>query len=253
MHAMGNDFVVTGTPSATASISAETVKKLCDRHYGVGADCLVLLQKSSNADFFMRVFNPDGFEAEICGNALRCAAKYVCENGYTVKKSLCIETLAGIRTVKIDKNLITTEIGRPRILKTDELSACGITIPYTFVNIGNPHCVIFTDSLGDAEFSYLAPIIEKHECFPEGTNVEFVSLISEDEICMRVWERGLGETLSCTTGSCACVAVALSVGKCRHNTNVRQKGGTIRVNVLECGNVFVTAECTTVFNGDFLG
>ena len=252
MQALGNDFILFGSPSATSLPSTDLIKRLCDRHYGIGADCAVFIQKSKNADYFMHVYNPNGFEAEMCGNALRCSAEYVKQCGYFSKQTITVQTKSGTRSVKFENGLITTEIGRPRILKKGDLHLSGLSLPYTFVDIGNPHGVIFVPALTNEEFACLSPLIEHYTAFQNGTNVEFAIPISEDTLSMRVWERGIGETLSCTTGSCACAAVAFDEGICGKNVNIHQAGGVIKVNIRECGNHFVTADCETVFKGSYL-
>ncbi len=250
MQAMGNDFVFFGSPSATILPDCELIKNICDRHYGIGADCAVFIQKSKNADYFMHVYNPNGFEAEMCGNALRCSAEYVKQSGYYSKQSLTVETKSGLRAVKHIGQTITTEIGKAHIIEKSTLQFFGISLPYIYLNIGNPHCVIFVPAINDEEFNHFASMIENSECFPEGTNVEFVIPLKENVFFMRVWERGIGETLSCTTGSCASAAAALNENLCGHNVQIEQKGGTVNVNIRECGNIFVTGECKSVFSGD---
>lgn len=252
MQAYGNDFIVFGSPSAESLPNKEHIKKICNRRYGIGADGAVFIQKSLKADYFMHIYNPDGFEAEMCGNALRCSAEYVRQIGYFSKRTITVETKSGIRSVKFENNVITTEIGRPCIIQKGELRISGISLPYTYVNIGNPHCVLIVPALNDDEFNYLAPLIEQNEIFPNGTNVEFVIPSSDSTLLMRVWERGVGETLSCTTGSCVCAAVAHEEGICDKNVTVQQTGGDIRVNIRECGNTFVSGECKTVFKGELL-
>ena len=251
LHADGNDFVFIGSPSQSFRPSEKLIQAICNRHYGIGADCAVIIQRSKTADYYMRVFNPDGFEAEICGNALRCSAEYVRASGYIRHTSLTVETKSGIRCIKTDNDSIITEIGHALIAEGGTLFISNTPIPYHFVNIGNPHCVIVTNTLSDEEFYFFSPKIETNERFPQGTNVEFVSIVSENEINMRVWERGIGETLSCTTGSCACAAVANALYHCSRNISVNQKGGTTRVNILECGNIFVRGKCSLVFTGDY--
>ncbi len=249
IEALGNDFVVFGSPSQTSLPDKELLKLMCDRHYGVGADCAVYISQSTSADFAMHVFNPDGFEAEICGNALRCSAKYVTDNGYFRKRHLNAETNAGIRSLKVDGESITAEIGVPSVLKNGRLEVAGKSFNYIYVSIGNPHCVIFVNSMNDDEFNFYGPAIEGHPAFPNGTNVEFAKINDECDIEMRVWERGIGETLSCSTGSCACVAAAHSMNRCKSNVDIHQKGGKIRVCTRACGNMFITGTCKTVFKG----
>lgn len=252
MHALGNDFVIFGSPARKTLPKSETIRFLCDRHYGVGADCAVFISYSSRGDYFMHVYNPDGFEAEMCGNALRCSAKYVTDRGYFKKRTLTAETCSGLRALKVDNNNVTAEIGKPLILKEGTLSVSGVQLPYTSVSLGNPHCVIFASSLSNDEFTYFGSSVENHPLFPEGTNVEFASVTDSSNILMRVWERGIGETLSCATGSCACAAAAEFNGMCGSTVFVHQTGGTIEVNTRECGNMFICGECVSVFKGNII-
>lgn len=251
MEALGNDFVVFGNPSSTVCPKADLIKRICDRHYGVGADCAVCITSSKVADFEMHVYNPDGFEAEICGNALRCTAKFIAENGYFKRKSYTVSTNAGIRSLKVMGNIITAEIGRPAIIGNGFLEVCGKTFNYYSVSVGNPHCVIFANTLSDELVFFYGKAIEKHPVFPNGTNVEFARILDEDNIEMRVWERGIGETFSCSTGSCAVVAAAQASYRMSDTVNVSQIGGNIVVETHACGNMFISGSCNTVFKGDF--
>ncbi len=252
MHAMGNDFCIFGSPTEKKLPEKDLICKICDRHYGVGCDCAVFIGYSEVSDFYMHVYNPDGYEAEICGNALRCSAKYVCGNGYFSKKNLNVQTKAGIRNVVVGDEKITTEIGIPKIIESTFINIAGINIPCVSVSLGNPHCVIFVNKLSNDEFSFLGKSIENHPFFPEGTNVEFIRIISDDLIEMRVWERGIGETLSCTTGSCASSAAAIYLGNSSKELTVIQPGGDLTVITNDDGLMSVTGSCTTVFKGSLI-
>ena len=198
----------------------------------------------------MHVYNPDGFEAEICGNALRCSAQYVAECGFFKKRSFVAETRSGPRALMVNDNIITAEIGTPRILNKGWLDVQGVSLPFISISLGNPHCVVFCSNLNDNDFYTLGPEIENHPYFPEGTNVEFAAISSGNKIAMRVWERGIGETLSCSTGSCACVAAAMHEGLCDGTVQVHQPGGIITVDTRNCGNMFISGICKTVFKGN---
>lgn len=250
MQALGNDFVVFGSPAKSALPKDGFIRFICDRHYGVGADCAIFIGGSECADFFMHVYNPDGFEAEICGNALRCSAQYVAERGFFKKRSFVAETRSGVRTLKVNGENITAEIGTPHILNKGRLDICGMSLPYISVSLGNPHCVVFCSNLSNNDFFTLGPTIERHPYFPEGTNVEFAAISNGNKIAMRVWERGIGETLSCSTGSCACAAAAISEGFCENIIQVHQPGGIITVDTKNCGNMFISGSCKTVFKGN---
>lgn len=252
MHALGNDFCVFGSPFDKTLPDKELIQSICDRRYGVGCDCAVFIGNSERADYFMHVYNPDGFEAEICGNALRCSVKYVCENGYFKKRSFAIQTNSGIKKASVTESCIHTEIGKPIVNEIDHINVAGVNIPCVSVSMGNPHCVIFVKELSNEEFLLFGKSIENHPHFPNGTNVEFANILNDDTIQMRVWERGIGETYSCTTGSCACVAAANSLGHSMQFCNVIQHGGTITVVKDESDIYSVTGECTAVFKGNIL-
>lgn len=251
IHSLGNDFVIFGSPAQKTLPDKDFIKLLCDRHYGIGADCAVFIGSSQHADFFMHVFNPDGFEAEICGNALRCSAKYVTEKGFFKKRNFVAETLSGMRSLSVSNGKIRAEIGAPRVESKGNIEVCGVHFPYVSVSLGNPHCVILVAGLRDDEFSLYGSRIENHPMFPNGTNVEFAAISSGGKIAMRVWERGIGETLSCSTGSCACVAAAIEQGCIADTYDVYQPGGVITVNC-ENNNMYITGECTSVFKGELI-
>ncbi len=252
MHALGNDFCIFGNPNEKTLPEKALIQHISDRHYGIGCDCAIFIGHSASADYFMHVYNPDGFEAEICGNALRCSAKYICDNGYFKKRNFSVETNCGLRNIFVEGDIITTDIGIPTVMEKSFLNVGGITVPFVYVSVGNPHCVVFVRGHSDEEFSFLGKNIENHPHFPNGTNVEFARISGEDTIEMRVWERGIGETLSCTTGSCACVAAANALGYSFEKCNVIQPGGTVTVICIENGLMKVTGECTTVFKGTLL-
>ena len=252
MHALGNDFCVFGTPNDKSMPDKKFIQSLCNRHYGVGCDCSVFVGWSDEADYYMHVFNPDGFEAEMCGNALRCSAKYVCQNGYFKKRNFSVQTNSGIRQVSVNENDITTEIGKANLNETGYVNVAGINIPYISVSLGNPHCVIFVKELSDEEFVLFGKGLENHPRFPNGTNVEFARISDPDTIEMRVWERGIGETYSCTTGSCACVAAANHLGHGFAECKVKQRDGTVTVSTDDNGNMTVKGGCETVFKATLL-
>ena len=251
MQALGNDFVIFGSPAQKTLPDRDFIKYLCNRHYGVGADCAIFIAESKYADFFMHVYNPDGFEAEICGNALRCSAKYVTEKGFFKKRNFVAETLSGMRSLSVTKNGIRAEIGTPKIESNGNIEVCGVRFPYVSVSLGNPHCVIFVAGLRDDEFSFYGSQIENHPMFTNGTNVEFAVITGSGKIAMRVWERGIGETLSCSTGSCACVAAAIEQGYNEDTFEVYQPGGVITVNC-ENNNMYITGECVSIFKGELI-
>ena len=251
IESLGNDFVIFGSPANSLTPETDTIKRICDRHYGIGADCAICITSSNEADFSMHVYNPDGFEAEICGNALRCSARYVTDKGFFKKRRFSVSTNSGIRSLIVNDDLITAEIGKPFIQAKGVLDVSGKAFQYISVSVGNPHCVILVPSLSDEFVLYFGRAIEHHPNFPNGTNVEFAKIINDDEIEMRVWERGIGETLSCSTGSCAVVAALKSSNYNNETIHIHQPGGTIDVETRTCGNMFITGSCKTVFTGNF--
>ena len=252
IHALGNDFIIFGNPFEKRPPNSKLIQYISDRHFGVGCDCVVYIGQSDTADFFMHVYNPNGFEAEICGNALRCSAKYIYEKGYFTKRDFLIETNSGTKKVSVSDDLITAEIGKAEIQEVNCINVAGVNIPYVSVSFGNPHCVVFVNKMTDDEFELFGKAIEAHPVFSNGTNVEFAHIIDENNIEMRVWERGIGETLSCTTGSCACFAAAKHLGSEIKSCNVIQRGGALNVFVDENENYKVIGPCTVVFKGTLL-
>lgn len=274
MHGLGNDFVIMnfmlGEPNRDW---AKEARQICDRHFGVGADGLVLLLPSDQADFQMRIFNPDGSEAEMCGNAIRCVTRYVYERGLVSDTVVTVETGAGILVPELvlgdlgDENslLVRVDMGNP-VLAPDEipvkaegnqavrqiLSAVGEEITFTAVSMGNPHCVVFVPELDKVDFYKLGPAIETHPLFPRKTNVEFVQVVNPGEVKVRVWERGAGETLACGTGACA-VGVAGSLnGLTERKVSVHLPGGKLDIEWADNGRVFMTGPAEAVFEGNWL-
>ncbi|MCF7861339.1 diaminopimelate epimerase [Candidatus Woesearchaeota archaeon] len=245
MQGTGNDFILIDAISNDYSYESlkDHINKMCNRNFGIGADgvIFVLKPKSNEADFRMRIFNPDGSEAEMCGNGIRCFAKYVFNKGLAADKNkeLVVETLAGlIKPKMIEKGDIIVDMGVP-ILESEkipvkaesekviDMSHMGTKI--TCVSMGNPHCVVFVDEIMDRHVFEIGPKLERDRIFPKRTNVEFVRIINEENIQMRVWERGVGETLACGTGTVASVVAAILNHKTRNKVLVQLKGGDLRV------------------------
>ena len=253
LHASGNDFIVFGNPYISTPPDPDLIVILCDRHYGIGCDKAVCITSSSTADYFMHVFDPSGREIEFSGNALSCSAKYVTDCGFYKKRSFSVETPCGVRSVKMDNSDITVEIGTPTVIEKSALNISGVSLPYYYVTVGSPHCVVFlTYGLDDREFNYFGSTIAKHPIFPNGVNVEFACLTSNNRIIMRVWDRGIGETSSSSAGSCACAAAAQTESLCGNIVQVYQQGGIITVETNNCGNMFTTVNCKTIFSGIYL-
>ena len=214
MLGLGNDYVyIDCFPAQTAKMLAkadlsELARRVSDRHCGIGSDGLVIIQPSKEADAAMRIFNADGSEAQMCGNAIRCVGKYLYESGLYAKTHMFIQTLAGIRSLVLDVSdgvvrTVTVNLGVP-FVKPDMLMRGADPVGFTSVNMGNPHAVFFRDTLRtDEEVATLGPRVGTHPHFPEGTNVEFACVRNAKEIDVRVWERGSGVTMACGTGACA--------------------------------------------------
>jgi diaminopimelate epimerase len=250
MHGLGNDYIVIddrseGIPEKELSKLAE---KLCRRRFSVGADGLLIVRNSTIADFKMRIFNSDGSEAEMCGNGIRCIAKYCYDNEVVRKKEMNVETLAGLRRVEVLEQSgsladVRVDMGVPSFRREDipmvgkgecanepfKIDERELNI--TCVSIGNPHCITFVSDLESFPVNEIGPRIEKDSTFPKGTNVEFIMVKDEGEINVRTWERGVGETTACGTGACASVAVAHRLGKTGKNVKVNLLGGKLFVRL----------------------
>jgi len=259
MHGLGNDYVVIDNRDGKldGKDPGKIAKKLCRRRFSVGADGLLLLCDSSVADVKMRIFNADGSEAEMCGNGIRCLAKYCFENNVTDRTELRIETLAGIKTVWLNVEdgtvrSVTVDMGspileRPRIPMAGEgrcidekIEVEGEKFRITCLSVGNPHCVIFVDDVDAFPVKTFGPKIENHPVFPNRTNVEFVEIMRNDEMKIRVWERGVGETFACGTGACAAVVAANLTGNASSKCTVHLLGGDLNIEymnnrILMCG------------------
>lgn len=266
MHGLGNDFVLLGIQPPDA---ARLARAMCDRHFGVGADGLILVLPSEAHDFAMRIFNPDGSEPEMCGNGIRCAAKYYIENVAEKQLSeLRVDTLAGVRTVRVayengEAAAFTVDMGAPEFAPGRipvraaggraldlPVSVNGRELRVNCVSMGNPHAVIFVDEeLSDEDFSTLGPALSAHEIFPRQTNVEFARVAGPGDLRVRVWERGAGPTLACGTGACATLAAAHETGRANRAATVRLPGGNLLIEWLPGGSILMSGPATTVFSG----
>jgi len=269
MHGCGNDYVYVNCFEETVADPSRLAVRISDRHFGVGSDGLVLLLPSHAADLRMQMFNPDGTEAEMCGNAIRCVGKLAYERGIAVKDKLQVETAAGIKTLELSVDdgavgMVRVDMGRPITERADipmlgpagevinePLSAAGHEFAVTCVSMGNPHCVIYVDDTDIFDVRAIGPLIENHQAFPNRTNVEFVQVLAGDEVRMRVWERGAGETLACGTGASAtCVAGVLS-GRTGRIITAHLPGGDLRLDWASGGNVYMSGPATEVFTGEW--
>lgn len=274
MEGTGNDYIYINGFVDQVHNPEELARKISDRHFGVGGDGLVLILPSVIADVRMRMFNADGTEAEMCGNASRCVGKYVYDHGIVKKELLTLETAAGVKIIRLDcENGIargaTVDMGEP-VLNPElvpVLPACplpdkicvdcpieidGQSYAITAVSMGNPHAVVFMKDLDNLNLSELGPKFENHPFFPRRTNTEFVEILSRSRIRMRVWERGAGETLACGTGACAALVACVLNKLTERNVEVDVLGGKLNVFWDETSNhVFMSGPAVTVFSGDY--
>jgi len=274
MHGLGNDYVVIDCISQKLTIAERRLPRLAremsDRHFGIGSDGIILVLPSKEAHFRMRIFNPDGSEAEMCGNGVRAFARYVYDHKLTRRTELEIETLAGVIRPKLrvrsgKVQAITVDMGAPRLERAEipmrgpagrvigePLSALGETFEITAVSMGNPHCVTFVERVEAFPVERIGPAVEHHEAFPRRTNVEFVQVIGPAELRMRVWERGAGETLACGTGASASLVAANLTGRAERKAVVHLRGGDLKVSWAPASNhVFITGPAEEVFSGEW--
>lgn len=257
MQGAGNDYIyvdATRYPLADPVRCAQTWSR---PHFGIGSDGLVLIGQSAVADFSMRIFNADGSEARMCGNASRCIAKYVHDKGLTDKETITLDTLSGIKTLRLTVEggrvqAVTVDMGEPVVVHPLALSGkfAGLGDAW-FVNMGNPHAVIFVDDIRKVDLPSIGPQLERG-AMPEGrVNVEFVQRLETGSLRMRVWERGSGITLACGTGACASFAAARASGRCNAQADVAMDGGTLRIaNDPQTGHVLMTGPAAFVFEGE---
>ena len=266
MHGLGNDYIVIDNREEKISgkQAAELAKRLCERRLSVGADGLLLASNSKVGEVKMRIYNADGSEAEMCGNGIRCFAKYCYENGVVKKTEFSIETLSGIKNVLLtlqhgEVSAVKVDMGSPNWERSslpmvgqgtcinENLDVDGEVYKVTCLSMGNPHCVIFVDKVDDFPVEQIGRKIEKHKAFPKRTNVGFVQVLNPHELKLRVWERGCGETLACGTGSCAAVAAANKLGKVDSKVTVHVLGGDLQVEVAK--SLFLSGAAEKVFEG----
>jgi diaminopimelate epimerase len=271
MHGAGNDYVYINGFEETVEDPARLAVTVSDRHFGIGSDGLILILPSQVADVRMRMFNADGSEAEMCGNGVRCVAKYAHDHGLVDRRQITVETGAGILPLQLFTNernrveKVRVNMGRPRLTRGEipmtgepddqvvnqELVVLDRTFHITAVSMGNPHCVIFVDNVAEFPVEKYGPVIERYPLFPNRTNVEFVEIVSAAEVRQRTWERGAGETLACGTGAAAVtVAGVLNGHTDRHLLN-HLPGGDLEMEFAEDGHVYMTGPAVQVFEGDF--
>ena len=272
MHGLGNDFILIdcldkelGNHSYLSNLS----KKLCDRHFGIGADGLIFILPSEKTDLQMKIYNSDGTEAQMCGNGIRCFAKYAYENKIISKIKFTIETLAGIITPELifkgkEISGIKVDMGIPK-LERKEIPMEGENTPtvvnetlkidsktifqITCVSMGNPHCITFVNDIQSIPVEEIGPKIENHPLFPEKTNAEFIQVLNKQEINFRVWERGAGETLACGTGACAALVATILNKKTDREAIIHLPGGDLDIQWADNGHVYMTGPAELAFKG----
>lgn len=270
MHGIGNDYIYINCMESVPDRLPELAEEMSDRHFGVGGDGIVLICPSDKADFRMRMFNNDGSEARMCGNASRCIAKYVHDHNLTDKTCISLETLSGIKVLSLNMSpsgeveSVTVDMGEPefkaefvpvrstagKMVEEPVATSCG-EVRVTAVSMGNPHGVVFVDRIEDVPFETLGPELEKHSMWPDRANIEFLQIISPTEARMRVWERGTGETLACGTGACASAVAAALTGRCGREVTIHLRGGDLNIRWADNGHVMMTGGATEVFEGNY--
>jgi diaminopimelate epimerase len=281
MHGAGNDFVVLDAVRQTLNLTPDLIRRLADRHFGVGADQVLIVEPPENPanDFRYRIFNQDGSEVEQCGNGARCFAQYVVQSGLSDKTTLRVETQAGVITpqleapgrVKVDMgspsfteaavhfdaaNLNTRQVNKTTFYTIDlpeTLQIKQTTVEFSVVSMGNPHAVILVESLAQAPVQQLGKYLERHPRFAAKINVGFLQIVDRSAAGLRVWERGAGETLACGTGACAAAVVGMQMGVFDHQVNIQKRGGLLTIAwQAEGASVYMTGPAKTVFEGEWL-
>lgn len=269
MHGIGNDYVYVNCFKESVKNPAEVSKFVSDRHFGIGSDGLILISPSAIADFRMNIYNADGSQAEMCGNGIRCVAKYVYDYGLTDKTEISVETLAGIKYLRLQVEngkvaSVEVNMGAP-ILEPKEIPVAVeespvVNVPVevkgkiyhmTCVSMGNPHAIIFMNNVKDLDIAAIGPYFENHTVFPKRTNTEFVEVLDRNTVNMRVWERGSDETLACGTGACATTVACILNDKTENEVTVYLLGGDLKIRWdREANQVYMTGPATVVFDGE---
>ena len=255
-HGLGNDYLVVDPHALPFDLTPETVRVICDRRHGVGADGVLALDTPGGADFGLRIFNPDGSLAETSGNGVRIFAKYLREHGRTDRDRFRIRTAGGVVTVRLELQghrvtSVTADMGRAEFGELKELELGGGRIRVTIVSLGNPHCVVLVDDVAAVDVMRLGPLIERHEAFPQRTNVQFAQVRSRSEIEIRIWERGAGYTLASGTSSCAAVAAAQRAGLVDREVVVTMPGGQLEVRIADQDDLWLRGPVEEVATGEF--
>ena len=254
-HGLGNDYIVMEPANLPFALTEDNIKLICHRNLGVGSDGILELTASTKADFGVRIWNPDGSEAEKSGNGTRIFAKYLYDHGHTRATHFTIETLGGI--VSADLQLTdgrvtgaTMNMGKATIGDLTRIAVDGEDIEVITVSVGNPHCVVLTDDLGSIDFYRLGPRIENHPAFPHRTNVQFAKVLARDEVSILIWERGAGETMASGTSASAVASACLHAGLVDRDVNIVAPGGVLRIRTDEHGEIWMSGPVEEVCAGD---
>lgn len=269
MQGIGNDYVYVNCLQDTVPDPGQTAIKVSNRHYGIGSDGLILIKPSKVADFEMDMYNADGSQSAMCGNGIRCVAKYVYDYGLTDKLNISVDTKSGIKYLNLTVEngkvvLITVDMGEPELKSgnipiisgkdkviMEPIEIDGVTYRMTGVSMGNPHAVVFIENVKELDIEKIGPQFEHHSCFPERINTEFVKVLDEHTVEMRVWERGSGETLACGTGACAVAVASVINGFVKDEVTVKLLGGDLKIYWnREENKVYMTGPAAVVFEGE---
>lgn len=267
MHGCGNDFVLLDAiNNSYPEADLESLsRQMNDRRFGVGGDGMILVMKGTSAPFKMRMFNPDGSESEMCGNGIRCFARYVREQGITSEDVIQVETGAGTLELTLENEQVRVHMGKARYLRSEipmkgagdepavafTIQAAGREFVGTAVNMGNPHCVIFVDDVSSVPLNDWGRAVETNELFPNKVNVHFAQAVNPTHLVQRTWERGAGVTLACGTGACAVLVAAVLEGKAERNARIDLPGGTLQIRYDENQSVWMTGPAVSVFEGQY--
>ena len=271
MQGLGNDYVYVNCFQETIENPSEAAIKVSDRHFGIGSDGLILIKPSEVADFRMDMYNADGSQAEMSRNGIRCVAKYVYDYGLTDQTEISVETLAGIKYLKLQiengkVSQITVNMGQPELnpvkipvqaegerVVDEPIVVNGVTYKMTCVSMGNPHCIVFIDDTANFPLEEIGPRFENHKRFPKRVNTEFIQILNRNEVNMRVWERGSGETLACGTGACASAVACVLNGLTEDEITLHLLGGDLSVRWDRKENVvYMTGPAKVVFDGEIV-
>ena len=266
-HGLGNDYIVLDQAQLSRPLTPEAVRTICDYHFGVGSDGILLVVPGTEADFGVRIFNPDGSEAEKSGNGIRILAKFLYDHGYAPRPELTISTLGGHVRARLELDgdrvrMITAEMGRATFVSTEipvagprrevvreTLAVDDQRLTVTCVSVGNPHCVIFTDTLDVDEVKRLGPKIERHPSFPNRINVQFAKLLGRDRVSILIWERGAGYTLASGTSSCAVAAACVKNGLTDRTVTIESPGGALAVSIADSWGLTLTGPVSEICRG----